>query len=527
LGWRKIVCRHFQDCLCGARPACRGRQEPAPAPPGRHASVRCSNRPTPAAPQATKNIFSISTSDEWKAELTALLDADGDGDLELEELKTFIQADGVLSANKAVRNAVAKAERELARGAKQSDVLAALAPVRRILEQSARREDAEAGLSNDDVNARSMLARHLSLMDGWKDPAGIKVRPLSSPEDGELTAITYLSGVPIIKLFTALMGPLIAQLQDFGYEPVRMLRAFPYDWRCPPSKLEERDGYFSCLMDGIEQLVRNAGEKCVLVAHSMGCRVTHYFTHWVATSEPGRARGGAAWLDANVHSLVPIGGPFLGACSGTMQYLQPGNVAGLVPAVLSTTDGHAMLRSWGSMPFVFGSDLALRTQPASHLSWVRREGVLHVEILSLDLGGVPGITEGVEPYVQLALCGHDPADPDATQRLQSDKQEGCQAEFNELFQFCWDHQPETLAGMWLKLTVKDEREMAPDKTLASVTLELSSTGGVAEVRCPPRKPAGARHRGAPPLCCHSQRMKAPRPTTSAHRSPPRRVFAPA
>lgn len=437
----------------------------------------------PAAAQATKNIFSISTSDEWKAELTALLDSDGDGDLELDELKQFIEADGVLSANKAVRNALAKAERETARGAKQSDVLATLEPVRRILQQSAERGDSADGLSNDDIKTRSMLSRHLALKDGWRDPAGIKVRPLSSPGDGDLTAITYLSGVPIIKLFTALMGPLIAQLQEFGYEPVRMLRAFPYDWRCPPSKLEERDSYFSNLMDGIEELVRNAGgEKCVLVAHSMGCRVSHYFTHWVATTEPGLARGGRDWLDAHVHSLVPIGGPFLGACSGTMQFLQPGNVAGLVPAVMSTTDGHSVLRSWGSMPFVFGNGDALRNQPASHYSWVRREGALQVEILSLDLGGVPGVTEGVEPYVQLSLCGHEPAAPEATQQLRSEVKEGSQVDLNELFQFCWDHEPEALSGLKLHITVTDELEMALDKTLANATLELSSANGVSEVR---------------------------------------------
>jgi hypothetical protein len=37
--------------------------------------------------------------------------------------------------------------------------------------------------------------------------------------------------------------------------------AFPYDWRCAVSKLEERDQYFSRMMTGLEKLHASAGEK--------------------------------------------------------------------------------------------------------------------------------------------------------------------------------------------------------------------------------------------------------------------------
>jgi len=424
---------------------------------------------------ATKNIMSVSTSDEWKAELTALLDVDDDGLLDLDELHEFVESDEDLRADRRVLDALSRARKEHARGASGVDVLAALAPVRHALELVARRENALDGLSNDDVISRSLLARHLSLKDGWKDPAGIRVRPFRSPEDGDLTAVKFLSSLPIIKMFTALMGPLIVQLEEFGYEPVKMLRAFPYDWRCPPSKLEERDGYFSNLMDGIEQLVSSAeGEKCVLVAHSMGCRVGHYFTQWVVTSEAGVARGGRAWLDKYVHSFVPIGGPFLGACSGTHQYIQPGNVSGLVPAVLSPTDGHAVMRSWGSMPFLFGTGDILRHQPASHFCWVRQQAAVLVELLQVDCGGVDGVGESFEPYAILAVSNFNPHRADEWQGLTSDVKRGPVAEFNELYQFCWDHEPDELSAVELRLKIKDEHELARDPVIAEAIFRLSS-----------------------------------------------------
>jgi hypothetical protein len=112
----------------------------------------------------------------------------------------------------------------------------------------------------------------------------------------------------------------------------------------------------------------------------MGCRVAHYFLLWVTESEHGKAKGGKAWLDQHIHSFMPIAGPFLGASSGTEQFLQPGNCSGLAPAVVNYTDGFAMIRSWGSMPLLFGSGVNLKATAASHYIYTRREGCLHVEV---------------------------------------------------------------------------------------------------------------------------------------------------
>ena len=83
---------------------------------------------------------------------------------------------------------------------------------------------------------------------------------------------------------TWVFGPVIDMLETVGYVPGKSIRAFPYDWRCPPCKLQERDGYFTGAMDGIEELyAENKGCKVVIIGHSMGCKMTHYFCRWVAT----------------------------------------------------------------------------------------------------------------------------------------------------------------------------------------------------------------------------------------------------
>ena len=51
--------------------------------------------------------------------------------------------------------------------------------------------------------------------------------------------------------------------------------------------------YFTSVMDGVEALVRASdGRAAVLIGHSLGCRLVHYFCSWVAASELGRQRGG-------------------------------------------------------------------------------------------------------------------------------------------------------------------------------------------------------------------------------------------
>jgi phospholipid:diacylglycerol acyltransferase len=80
-----------------------------------------------------------------------------------------------------------------------------------------------------------------------------------------------------------------------------------YDWRLPPCKLEERDRYYTFLKHRITALREANNEKVVILGHSMGCKVIHYFLLWV------KERFGQKWIDKNIHAMCALGPPFLGA----------------------------------------------------------------------------------------------------------------------------------------------------------------------------------------------------------------------
>jgi predicted alpha/beta hydrolase family esterase len=73
---------------------------------------------------------------------------------------------------------------------------------------------------------------------------------------------------------------------DNATEP--RLKAAPYDWRLAIPYLERRDSYFTDLMATVEALYDGNGKKpVVLMTHSMGCKVAHYFLSW-AKNQVGR-----------------------------------------------------------------------------------------------------------------------------------------------------------------------------------------------------------------------------------------------
>ena len=88
-----------------------------------------------------------------------------------------------------------------------------------------------------------------------------------------------------LKKASFIFGKLIANFIDVGYD-TKMMVAAPYDWRLPPSKLQERDKYFSWLKIQTEMLHRVNGEKVVLISHSMGCRTVSYFFEWIKATDP-------------------------------------------------------------------------------------------------------------------------------------------------------------------------------------------------------------------------------------------------
>ena len=102
-------------------------------------------------------------------------------------------------------------------------MLMALEPVRELLRaggQNGNDEDggapchdkAEEFLTGEESTTRTVHAAHICLEEGWKDPRGVRVRPLN--DETTCDALSYLSKVPIVKAFAALMGPLIDELEE-------------------------------------------------------------------------------------------------------------------------------------------------------------------------------------------------------------------------------------------------------------------------------------------------------------------------
>ncbi|CAO3589733.1 unnamed protein product [Absidia cylindrospora] len=83
-----------------------------------------------------------------------------------------------------------------------------------------------------------------------------------------------------------------------------------YDWRLSLGLLEHWDRYFTKLKNRIEHNKRMYECRTVIIGHSMGSTVLHYFLKWVESSEGGN--GGKQWTENHVESVVHIGGALLG-----------------------------------------------------------------------------------------------------------------------------------------------------------------------------------------------------------------------
>lgn len=110
---------------------------------------------------------------------------------------------------------------------------------------------------------------------------------------------------------------LIENFAYLGYDPNTLSMA-AYDWRLSPQALEKRDHFFSQLKTTLELAQRRSGRKAVLIAHSMGCNVVHYFLKWVESARHGGQRG---WVQAHLHAVVHLGPPFLGTAKSVPSLL--------------------------------------------------------------------------------------------------------------------------------------------------------------------------------------------------------------
>ena len=93
-------------------------------------------------------------------------------------------------------------------------------------------------------------------------------------------------------------------MADIGYDE-SLLHMASYDWRMAPQLLEERDNYFTLLMLRIETFKKMTGERSVLVAHSMGGSMVHYFLNFVEQKQLG-------WVERHIESVLTVGSSALG-----------------------------------------------------------------------------------------------------------------------------------------------------------------------------------------------------------------------
>lgn len=216
---------------------------------------------------------------------------------------------------------------------------------------------------------KSAWLHHISLdSDMVSERKGNRVRPYIG-----LEGVEYMSDSAITQVGSWVHAPVVKTLLKLGYIKGKDLDAAPYDWRLPPSITEERDEYLTQTKEKIEQLYNaNFRRPVILLCHSMGCKMGHYFLNWALQKH------GQKWIDEHIYSYMPIGAPHCGVSLAVRAGLTG---AGLSPEVdfllADDSEGLILYRSWGS-----GGWLMPRVLPKHVVPSVvcRREGELAVMV---------------------------------------------------------------------------------------------------------------------------------------------------
>jgi len=121
---------------------------------------------------------------------------------------------------------------------------------------------------------------------------------------------------PGTSIFTAMIRFLTEELH---YDSNTMV-AIPYDWRLSPKQLSIRDQLFVRIKQKIEMLVTQYQLPVVVIAHSMGNNLFHYFLEWLETSYSSSPQEGRStlfdmedWLEKHVYMYLGYAAPLLGA----------------------------------------------------------------------------------------------------------------------------------------------------------------------------------------------------------------------
>lgn len=168
---------------------------------------------------------------------------------------------------------------------------------------------------------------------GWHDKPGVETRPAAG-----LNAIDYLDDVDFItrratRYFELTTEAFIAA----GYRVNETLWGVPYDWRRIPEDLQDT---WTFLQGQIEATVKSTGLRVVLVSHSMGGPMTHYFLTQVVSAE---------WKDAHIETWFACAPPTAGAPVAVKALLSGYNFG--IP-VLTSSEGHQVQPNSGSVYFL-------------------------------------------------------------------------------------------------------------------------------------------------------------------------------
>lgn len=157
-----------------------------------------------------------------------------------------------------------------------------------------------------DVASNQIIERNLALI-----PVSPGSNKVTSKNGVTITPVTEEYGLDGIENLTVMskMGnqyhDLISDLQDAGYEKGKTLFGFPYDWRLD---IREQHPLFQSKIK--EALVASGAQKVQLVAHSMGgILVKDYLL-----ADSRRA--------AQIHNVITIGTPYLGAAAASKALIQ-------------------------------------------------------------------------------------------------------------------------------------------------------------------------------------------------------------
>ncbi|WP_392481990.1 hypothetical protein [Nostoc sp. C110] len=123
------------------------------------------------------------------------------------------------------------------------------------------------------------------------------------------------------------------------------LVAFPYDWRVSPKGLNEKYDYFNKLKKEIQKQREYNQKRVVIIAHSMGNRVTQYFLQWVKNKK----ELGEEWIHENIERYIAVSPPWLG---GPLAIRFLGSDDPIVLGKAAIKDLKSVIQSYSSVPWL-------------------------------------------------------------------------------------------------------------------------------------------------------------------------------